>query len=100
MGRSKAGLNHVCYEEKLDPETSKYYSSHRRYGGMCEPALRSHAAAVKRVQRRKEAERSKKVLEGMAVRWESIHDLLEQHRKEDEALILHGSLEQQRKETS
>ena len=86
MGRSKAGLNHVCYEEKLDPETSRYYSSHRRYGGMCEPALRSHAAAVKRVQRRKAAERSLKLLEGMTERWESMNDLLEQRRKELEAL--------------
>ena len=86
MGRSKAGLNHVCYEEKLDPETSRYYSSHRRYGGMCEPALRSHAAAVKRVQRRKAAEQSLKLLEGMTERWESMNDLLEQRRKELEAL--------------
>ena len=52
MGRSKAGLNHECYVTPLEKATSKYYRSHRRWGGMCQPARDSHAASVKAVQRR------------------------------------------------
>lgn len=81
-GPKPRGLNHDCNRKLEHPNSSRYYASHRKYGGMCQAALDAHSRSVRAFQLKKEQAEQQELMRKHEKYWTSLEELRQRFLKD------------------